>query len=75
MRPPAEIWETLAEIEHELLTAEMNAERLEDSVEPDTAKPWRRREAELRAEFDAYAAKHGVQFDHDDEYEAEETHR
>lgn len=67
MRPAAELWETLAEIEHERLTAEMNAERLEDSTTPERAKHWWHRATELGEEFNAYATKHGIQFNDEDE--------
>lgn len=66
---PDEVWEHLAELQHEELVAEMNAERTEDSATPESAQYWWRRAAELREEFEAYADKHGIQ--PDDEPEAD----
>ena len=72
---PEEVWERLGEITYELLTTEIDAERLEDADMFGTAQRLRHRVVELREEFATYATEHGIELDEHGDIVDEETSR
>ena len=72
---PDEVWERLGEIQYEIDTTEVDAERLEDADMFATAERLHRRVIELREEFAAYATKHGLQLNERGDVVDEEAHR